>query len=118
MFGGTIRPESRSPIKLILIETEFQQAIATRKSDLEGIFQQRLRKSLANAVLGGKGKPLGGFCLTLADCRADGNEVAMKSEGIVGGAIGRFCLTPLKPPTLGKSPPLPIFKLWKSLWVL
>jgi hypothetical protein len=38
MFGGTIRPESRSTIKLILIETEFQQAIATRKSDLEGIF--------------------------------------------------------------------------------
>ena len=38
MFGGTIRPESRSTIKLILIETEFQQAIPTRKSDLKGIF--------------------------------------------------------------------------------
>jgi hypothetical protein len=38
MFGGINHPESRSTIKLILIETEFQQAITTRKSDLEGIF--------------------------------------------------------------------------------
>jgi hypothetical protein len=44
MFGGTTRPGSRSTIKLILIETEFQQAIATRKLDLEGIFSIVIEK--------------------------------------------------------------------------
>jgi hypothetical protein len=44
MFGGTNRPESRSTFKLILIETEFQQAIATRKSDLGGIFSAAIEK--------------------------------------------------------------------------
>jgi hypothetical protein len=38
MLGGTINPESRSTLKLILIETEFQQAIPTGESDLAGIF--------------------------------------------------------------------------------
>jgi hypothetical protein len=45
MFGGTIRPESRSTIKLILIETEFQQAMFLEIPDSDGFIAMKIAKN-------------------------------------------------------------------------
>jgi hypothetical protein len=45
MFGGINHPESRSTIKLILIETEFQQAMFLEIPDSDGFIAMKIAKN-------------------------------------------------------------------------